>query len=326
VTSLIVKKGWEVVDVIASDGSSRRYTRIRKDNRSMIAMECDGTTPSHRISDYVRIAEWLRGAGLKVPEIYDGSEEAGYLLIEDFGGISFKAAIEKGKPATYYGLAAEVWKVMAQAKCDLDLPQYFSSHIDEGHRRVIDWYVPVSRKQKNADGLAEEYQKAWAEIEESLPECLQGFVHADYHAENLLWLENEKGLARCGIIDFQGAMRGPVAYDLGNLLEDARINMPQDIQDEILKTYDQDFLAWYRVLTTQFHCRVIGQFIKMAVQDGKTQYLVHIPRLEGYIRSALKEPILAPLRGFFAREKVDFGGIKDLNSEGLKRYIRPDAY
>ena len=34
------------------------------------------------------------------------------------------------------------------------------------------------------------------------------FVHRDYHAQNLLWLPERKGVARVGLIDFQDAVAG----------------------------------------------------------------------------------------------------------------------
>ena len=141
-----------------------------------------------------------------------------------------------------------------------------------------------------------------------------------------MWLPDESGLKHCGILDFQGAMKGPIPYDLANLLEDARNDVPLELRNRILSRFDEDLQNWYRVLATQFHCRVIGQFIKQAVHDNNPSYLPHIPRLEGYLREGLKHPVLAPLKTFFDDLDVDFSGLGDLNTLAIERVIRSDAY
>jgi hypothetical protein len=121
-------------------------------------------------------------------------------------------------------------------------------------------------------------------------------------------------------------MIGPAPYDLANLLEDARTDVPKDLRAQILSRFDQDMQNWYRVLATQFHCRVIGQFIKQALHDNNPSYLPHIPRLERYLSEGLKYPVLAPLKQFFDELQVDFSGIGDLNTLEVEGFIRPDAH
>jgi hypothetical protein len=199
---------------------------------------------------------------------------------------------------------------------------------------LVDWYIPAARGQVNPDGLAESYLEAWDRIEKSLPDVPRGFLHIDYHFENLMWLNGKQGLGRCGVLDFQGAMTGPTPYDLANLLEDARVDVPSDLRRKMLDRYCQTmepqeretFQKWYRVLATQFHCRVIGQFIRLAVQDDKTRYLPMIPRVAGYIREGLKDPVLAPLAQWFASQNIDFSKVEGFKADDIRPHIRPDAF
>ena len=159
-------------------------------------------------------------------------------------------------------------------------------------------------------------------------------MHIDYHFENLMWMDKKQALARCGVLDFQGAMTGPVPYDLANLLEDARIDVPADLRTTMMDRYcrtmspeERDvFRSWYRVLATQFHCRVIGQFIRLAVHDDKTRYLSMIPRVAGYIREGLKDPVLAPLAQWFADHEIDFSKVDGFRPDAIRPHIRPDAF
>ncbi len=52
----------------------------------------------------------------------------------------------------------------------------------------------------------------------------------DFHSPNIIWLGDRTGILRVGIIDFQDAVLGPAAYDLVSLLQDARIDVPEQLE------------------------------------------------------------------------------------------------
>ena len=289
--------GWTLENPISRDSSIRRYFRVSKGDQLAVLMETvpDNSpyaTPGHSIGDFIRISSWMYDAGLKVPQIYEADLEQGYLLLEDLGDTCFRDALDNGQldAKTLYGLAQDVLNHIALSDCPLELPQYYDSHVHARHRRVIDWFVPLNTGRSNEDGLVEEYLKVWNEIEQSLPPCPSGFIHVDFHAQNLMWMPQEDGIKQCGVLDFQGAMHGPLLYDLANLLEDARRDIPPEVKNECLKGLSENQRAWFRILATQFHCRVIGQFIKMAIADENPMYLKHIPRLQMYLASAMQSP------------------------------------
>ena len=338
--------GWEnaTLHPVGEDGAFRRYFRLRDTaGKAVILMEAvpeghNMATPGHSILDFIRLSKYLRNIGIAAPEVYEVDAKEGYVLLEDFGDVSFKAAWEKGivPRDDLYGLATDVLaRMREQGKPgDIALPDYYQSHVHTGRRRVIDWYVPAVRGAQNPDGLVEDYLAVWDKIEESLPPVPCGFLHIDYHFENLMWNPSRAGLDRCGVLDFQGAMTGPLPYDLANLLEDARVDVPADLRDAMMDRYCSSmtpderevFQSWYRVLATQFHCRVIGQFIRLAVVDGKTRYLPMIPRIAGYIRDGLKDPVLAPLDQWFKAQGIDFTQVNGFYAPAIQPAIRPDAF
>ncbi len=325
------RHGWEITAAVGQDSSIRRYFRVHKNGHSAILMETlpddsPYVTLGHFLGDFVRVGQWLAGIGLKTPTIFEQDLERGYLLLEDLGDVCFRDAQDDAGQRELYTLAADVLKHIADAECPLVLPDYYQSHVHKRHRRVVDWFVPLARGVRNEDGLVEAYKGVWAEIEASLPAPDLGFMYVDFHAQNLMWLPQEKGLKRCGLLDFQGAMIGPQIYDLTNLLEDARRDVDASVKAEIINGLSDESRAWFRVMGTQFHCRVIGQFIKMAVMDDNPQYMPHIPRLQRYIATALSDELLAPLAGFFKELGVDFSASHDINIETLRALVREDAY
>ena len=88
-----------------------------------------------------------------------------------------------------------------------------------------------------------------------------------------------------GVIDFQDAMLGSPLYDLGNLLEDMRMQVPQAIQNAAKAKLTEEERAWMRILTTQFHCRLAGQIIRWDIVLDKPHYKRFLPWI-GSIASA----------------------------------------
>lgn len=321
---------------IGADMASRRYFRLnRNDGTTVLLMESvpDNSplaTPGHKLSDFIRLSAYLRGIGISTPEVFETDEANGYLLLEDFGDLSFKAALEQGLSGQedLYTAATDilVWLRKNARADDVGLPEYYQSHVHTGRRRLIDWYVPAARGQINPDGLVEQYLAIWDGIEKSLPPVPQGFLHIDFHFENLMYPR--------GVLDFQGAMKGPMPYDLANLLEDARMDVPDDLRKQMMDHYCQSmgaderdvFQKWYRVLATQFHCRVMGQFIRLAVDGGKPRYLDMIPRVAGYVREGLKDPVLRSLADWFKSNNIDFAKVDGFDADAIRPHIRPDAF
>ena len=328
--------------LIGEDWGTRRYYRVPSVPGSYILMESvpdhfPFAAPGHRIDDFIRLSAALRFAGLHAPEVIAADADEGYVLLEDMGDVSFYDAIRTGGDEyDLYALSVDVLSAMEHAFPDnaMGLPHYADTHIHKGRRRIIDWYAPMMRGALNPDGMAEGYLSVWQTIERALPHCPMGFVHGDYHAQNLMWRGHAEGLARCGILDFQGAMWGPLPYDLSNLLGDIRRDIDPALADDMVARRtagmtpgERDaFMAWYPVLKMQFHCRVIGQVIRLAAVQGKTRHLVHMPRLQNYMREGLKDPLLAPLAAWFGAHGIAFDAPPVIDEMKLRDLIRPDAF
>ena len=326
--NFLTKHGYRVIKSLPQDASARSYHRIAKNDQTAMLMVAppDETRVGYRIIDFITIANWLNDIGLNAPNIYEVDEQNGFVMLEDFGSIDFKTAVQQGESKEkLYGLAHDVLTYLSDKAPPFELPTYHDSVIHHGHRQIIDYYVPATLARKNEDGLTEEYWQIWEGIEKTLPPCPTSFMHIDYHVENLMWIPDETGLKQCGLLDFQAAMIGPQPYDLANLLEDARMNVPDNIQNDILGPYDDAFKLWYRILGTQFHCRVLGLFIKLPLH-GKTKYLEHIPRLQNYLYKGLQHPVLKPINEFFSDLGLDFNQKNTITIEQAKSYIRDDAF
>jgi len=137
-------------------------------------------------------------------------------------------------------------------------------------------------------------------------------VLRDFHSPNLIWLAERSGISRVGLIDFQDAVLGPAAYDLVSLLQDARIDVPQQLELALLTRYIKArhaadnafdpavFAGIYAVMSAQRNTRLLGTFARLNRRDGKPQYLRHQPRIWTYLTRSLAHPVLAGIREWYS--------------------------
>ncbi len=320
------------IETVGADWASRRYLRVRAGDKAYVLLESvpdhlPTATMGHKLSAFIRINKLLHEKAIHVPEIYAADEKEGYVLLEDMGDTTVNAALNAGGDQyDLYGAATNVL-VDLRDRIDpgdlCDFPKYKDSYIRKGRRRIVDWYIPATRNEINSDDLLAGYLKAWDDVALALPPPPIGFMHGDFHPGNLMLLKD----GTCGVLDFQDAMAGPTPYDLANLLENIRRDVPHDIYDAMMQRYggDEAFMSWFRVMATQFHCRIIGQVIRLAVVSGKNELLQYMPRIQNYIREGLKNPVLKPLADWMNAEKVDLQAMS-FDPEKIRPYIRSDAF
>jgi aminoglycoside/choline kinase family phosphotransferase len=132
----------------------------------------------------------------------------------------------------------------------------------------------------------------------------QVLVHRDFMPRNLMPVAG--GTA---VLDFQDAVRGPIAYDPLSLFKDAFLSWPQPRVDGWLDRYHARALdaglpvpplARFRRdadwIGVQRHLKVIGIFARLHHRDGKSKYLADVPRFFAYLDGVLpRHPELAPL-------------------------------
>jgi aminoglycoside/choline kinase family phosphotransferase len=169
-----------------------------------------------------------------------------------------------------------------------------------------DWYLPHRGAPATASAR-ETYLALWRDALFPVLDMPMTWVLRDFHSPNLLWLPERDGIARVGLLDFQDAMMGPGAYDVASLLQDARVDVSEEIEIELLGRYVRTrkaadmafdipaFVKVYSTLAAQRASKILGIFARLDRRDGKPQYLRHLPRVWGYLQRSLAHPALAPL-------------------------------
>ena len=279
---------------LAGDASTRRYWRVEGCGVLVMA---DSDVRS--FGDFLRVAGYLAGLGFSVPEIYEVDVGCGLALIEDFGDATYGRCLDGGGDAgVLYGLAVDVLLALhhhADA-VGVDFGGYdLAVYLDEVDL-FSQWFAP-----RLADGGfdSDVFRGLWAEVLEGVAEVPETLVLRDFHVDNLMYLPGRVGVAQVGILDFQDAILGACEYDLVSLLQDARRDLGAGLEAEMLARYIAGAPTYlggaaairrrYALLGAQRHARILGVFVRLAVRDGKVQYLKFLPRVLGQFERALKE-------------------------------------
>src|SRR5262249_256308 len=175
---------------------------------------------------------------------------------------------------------------------------------------LLDWYLPLRGAPASAPVRAE-FLSLWHDALRPALDAPKTWVLRDFHSPNLLWLADRSGVAQVGLLDFQDAVMGPAAFDVASLLQDARVDVAEQLEIALFTRYvqarrmhDPDFDAaafgrLYATLAAQRATKILGIFARLDRRDGKPQYLRHQPRIHAYAHRALRHPALAPLRDWY---------------------------
>lgn len=321
---------------IQGDASTRSYERLTLGAHTAILMNAprrpdgppvrDGKPYSqiaHLAEDvvpFVAIANGLRQLGYSAPQIYEAEIADGLLLIEDLNSDPFVSGDPPVPIAERYAAAVELLVTLHDQKVPAGvrvapnvahrLPIYDQDAMLIEAELLLDWYLPHHGMPVTEDMRAV-YAELWHVALRIVLDSKPTWVLRDFHSPNLIWLEERKGVARVGLLDFQDAVMGPAAYDLASLLQDARVDVPELLEVELLGNYvkqraaaDPDFepasfIRIYATVAAQRASKILGIFARLNKRDGKPQYLRHIPRVWAYLQRSLAHPSLEALKDWY---------------------------
>jgi tRNA threonylcarbamoyl adenosine modification protein YjeE len=321
---------------IKGDASTRSYERLALGGRHVILMNSprqpdgppvrDGKPYSaiahlaESVIPFVAMANGLRERGLSAPQIHHAELNQGLLIIEDLGDIGVVSGDPPAPLKERYECAVDalLWlhdhhlpDVLPVAPhVEHRIPYYDMNAFLIEVELLLDWYLP-RLDSSLADSERQSFGALWRELLQPAIDAPPTWVLRDFHSPNLLWLPRRSDVARLGILDFQDAVMGPAAYDLASLLQDARVDVPEQTELALLGRYVRGrrqkepdfnaaaFIRMYATLAAQRASKILGIFARLDLRDRKPQYLKHLPRVWGYLQRALSHPALEALSAWY---------------------------
>jgi aminoglycoside/choline kinase family phosphotransferase len=281
----------------SDDASFRRYFRVQVTRASRpgtdpmtTAIVMDAPPPHEDTRPFLEIAERLRAAGVSIPEIYASDTQAGLLLLQDFGSLTYLSKLNAhSADALYRDALAALVKIQAGSQVS-GLPEYDRALLARELTLFPDWYVQRHRGVELDSTQRRLLDEGFSRLLDNNLAQPRVMVHRDYHSRNLMCLEPGRNP---GILDFQDAVNGPITYDLVSLLRDAYIEWPEAQQIDWAVRYWQQARAvglpvqfdfgqfWqeFEWMGLQRHLKVLGIFARLWYRDGKSRYLADMPRV-----------------------------------------------
>ena len=331
---------------MVGDASTRIFERLTLGDQTTILMNAprkpdgppvrDGKPYSaiaHLAEDtvpYVALAAGLRDRNLSTPAIQHADTARGLIIMEDLG---IECVVDGEPPVPIeerYAAAIDVLLSLHRRRLPVALPvapqlEYRLPRYDAGAflieaELLLDWYLVRAKAPAN-DSAREDFVALWRDALAPALAAPATWVLRDYHSPNLLWLADRYDIGRIGVLDFQDTVIGPGAYDVASLLQDARVDVSEEMEMALLGRYvgarreaDQnfdaaEFVRLYATLAAQRATKILGIFARLDKRDGKPQYLRHIPRIWGYLQRSLAHPALGPLKAWYDANVPAPGGV-----------------
>ena len=330
---LLKNQAWLPLQVASADASFRRYFRLIRADHAQSYIVMDAPPTLEDMQPFVKWVVALSDLDYRMPKIHAQDDQAGFLLLDDFGQTTFwqLVASEPPHPALIDACYQQALLDLAQIQLNsFELAQqqwlpsgllapYSAEKLAEEMGLFSDWLATQFAQQV----WTPKQQQAWLSITQQLINRAsaqpQVWVHRDYHSRNLMVLtasEQTPDLTpRLGVLDFQDAVLGPITYDAVSLIRDCYIDWPLDQQQAWLQGYYQRLLAselvqggqlalpaWsefqqdFDWMGVQRHLKAAGIFARLYLRDAKPGYLAAIPRTLTYIlQQAQTYPELADL-------------------------------
>lgn len=300
------------LELLSGDGSQREFYRLTlEDGKSFIAIvpgeyQCLGIEES--LSSW-KIGKHLLGKQVPVPEFTEYNYRSGIIISEDLGNLRLHEYIIDTKKDNielvdlYAKVVQELVRMQVSGMEDFQVswcwqtPCYDKRLMlerESGYflNSLVDDFFAVAHENNI---LLAEFEEI-ADIASEAP--AHYFMHRDFQSRNIMLKENQ-----VRIIDFQGGRLGPLAYDLASLLLDPYVDLPVEIQEELLEKYIQilktfipyhadQFRREYTFLALQRNLQILGAFAFLSKQRGKVFFKPFIKPALLSLQSMLAKPVL----------------------------------
>ena len=333
------------------DASSRRYEKLHQGGKRVLLMDMpqrpDGPAVKNGkpYSQIAHLAENIKSVicvnglldmlgGYSTPKTLAFDYVNGLALIEDLGSQVFGKMLQAGEDMTDpmmtaaelladLGHRARTDKVHFTMWGSYQVPPYDDEALLIETELLPKWFWPYINSTEPSEEVVCAFEAVWKKL---LPQAKQKspqIVMRDFHSPNLLWIPDRKGILRVGLIDTQDAVMGHAAYDLVSMIQDARVDIPDNLAKQTFEHYialrkakpnfttgnlsfsnhdnfsETEFKTAYAILGAQRATKILGIFARLNKRDGKPAYLKHMPRVSRYLAENLEHPELADLKKWY---------------------------
>ncbi len=332
IATFLARHGQSEAALVALPGDASPRSYIRLTGKDRLLME-DRTDPVG-FAAFLRLARHLKSLGLSAPRVIGADPAAGLALIEDFGTATYCKLLGEGHNETaLYELAIDALVHLHSARnaTDVTVPDYDMGRLLDEISIFSQWFVPAFAPKVDVAGFDAAFRDLWRTALAPIEDAPKALVLRDFHIDNLMLLEGRTGVAACGLLDFQDGVLGAAEYDLMSLLQDARRDLGEGLEQAMLERYlaaipapcgtADAILQRYHLLAAQRHTRLVGLFPRLNIRDGKSGYLKFMPRVLHQMQTAFVAADLPEISHFLDTTLPGWRDAGPAMAENLKRTL-----
>ena len=289
----------------STDAGFRSYWRSIGVTPTRIVM--DSPPDKEDVRPWLRLRDLLESGGVRVPKVLARDVDAGFLLLEDLGRDTFLQVIDAGNADALFDAALDQLLKIQRIAPPADLTAYDAALLLRELRLFDEWFCQRHLGLALTDAERSTLAAAYRFLIDAALAQPQVLVHRDFMPRNLMPAADGPA-----VLDFQDAVRGPIAYDPLSLFKDAFLSWPEArVSDWLDRYHDRARAAGLPVpdrrrfrhdaemIGAQRHLKVIGIFARLNYRDGKPKYLADAPRFFDYLAPVLpRHPQLDGLHRF----------------------------
>ena len=275
---------------LKGDASFRSFFRKKENGNSTIVVYAKKEKFKNLLV-YDAINKIFKKNKILAPKLYSQKYNKNLIEIEDFGDQTIFKILKK-KSSNKLKYFKQIIKLLIQIQSiksrkvknfrnrNYSIPKYKKNILINEANLFCDWYVKKNLSKSKGKKFSKNFRKIVKKLTFGLKLKDDILVHRDFHVSNLILVNNQ-----IGIIDSQDALIGNRAYDLASLIDDVRLKTSISIKKKILNLYlkkqkkidIKKFRNDFEILSILRNLKIIGIFTRLAVRDGKKNYLKLIP-------------------------------------------------
>ena len=310
---------------LPQSGGDRIYYRISykdEDNTNTAIATYSNNIKENKF--FIYCTEHFFKKHLSVPVIYAVSEDFTIYIQEDLGNNSLLEILkERGKIKDVFELYKTSLKALSEMQIkgseNFDFKQCLVSEEFDEQQVLNDlnyfkyYFLDLLKLDYNKNNLAQEFKKI-ATILGVAP--YKYFMFRDFQGRNIM-VKNEE----VNFIDYQGGMKGPIAYDVASLLWQAKAELPEEWKKELQDYYFNciqklipdvnkiDFIESYNNFTFLRMLQVLGAYGFRGLFERKTHFLSSISsalvNLKSFQQNILPGVAIPELRNIISKITED---------------------
>ena len=294
---------------ISGDASFREFYRLEKKNKTSIIVSAKKEKFKNLIV-YAVVNKILNVNKIKAPKLLSNHYSNDMIEISDLGEKSFYDYVisKKSKSNEYKSLIKflikfqkiKVKKYYKLGKFKVKFSKYSLNNLRKESDLFFDWYLKHFLKKKKISKIKKLLKAELNKIYKKLKFSNNTFVHRDFHVSNIMVKKKKLGL-----IDSQDAIIGNPLYDVASLIDDVRIKLPINLQNNLIHFYHknskfkkddiENLKNDFDILSVQRNLKILGIFVRLSIRDGKNNYLKFLPYTWTLIERRLRNPIFKNL-------------------------------